>query len=282
MKLTIRYITFLSFALIMSVAIANGQKLTAEAVVAKHLDSIATAEKRASVKSFIAVGDAKVEFVAPKDQPAAGRIVMASQDGKLFYGMMFSSPTYPHEKIIFDGSKTHVAAVNAGNRSVFGNFVQSSSDIVSHRVFGGVLLSSWFLHSNPEARGKLKYEGVKKISGKEVHAVSYMPRGGSDVETTLFFDATTFHHVRSEYKRTNSAGIGRTIDDSARQSESRLRLIEDFSDFKEFEGMTLPHKYRLHYTVTTGRGTTEIIWTSDLNEFAVNQNLDPATFDPTK
>jgi hypothetical protein len=281
MKLTIK-ITFLFVAMVMSVSIVNGQKMTAETVIAKHLDSIASAEKRSAVTSFIAVGDAKVEFISPKEQPAAGRIVMASQDGKLFYGMMFSSPTYPHEKIIYDGNKTFVAVVNAGNRSVFGNFLQSSSGIVSHGVFGGVLSNSWFLNSTPEARGKLRYEGTKKIGGKEVHSVSYQPKGGSDVEMTLFFDAATFNHVRSEYKRTNSAGIGRTIDESARQSESRLRLVEDFSDFKQFEGITLPHKYKLHYTVTSGRGTTDIVWTFDLNEFAINQKLDPSTFDPTK
>jgi hypothetical protein len=94
----------------------------------------------------------------------------------------------------------------------------------------------------------------------------------------MYFDKETFRHVRTEYSRTSSASMGRTIDESARNSETRLKVIEDFSDFKEFAELTLPTKYRIHYSITGQNGTTEIEWVSNISEFAVNQKLDAGTF----
>lgn len=47
---------------------ASAQKMKAEDVVAKHLESIGSAEARASVKSRVAVGDATAKFISTKDQ----------------------------------------------------------------------------------------------------------------------------------------------------------------------------------------------------------------------
>ncbi|MEO8072958.1 MAG: hypothetical protein ABI686_06895, partial [Acidobacteriota bacterium] len=82
-----------------------------------------------------------------------------------------------------------------------------------------------------------------------------------------------------EYKRTSSAGIGTTPDQSSRFSESRFKLTEDFSDFKTENGLTLPHNYRLNYSITGQNGTTEIQWSFIFNEFAFNQKLADGTFD---
>ena len=95
----------------------------------------------------------------------------------------------------------------------------------------------------------------------------------------MYFDAQTFQHVRTEYKRTASAAMGRTIDESARHQETRMKVTEDYSDFKEVQGgLTLPTKYIIHYSVSGENGTTEISWTANLSEFAPNQRLDPGTF----
>ncbi len=96
---------------------ASGQKLQAEEVIAKHLDSIAPAEKRASIKSFIAVGEVLVEYLTQKNQPASGRIVIASEGTKMFFGMRLNASDYPQDKFIFDGSKVDIGLVRPGTRS---------------------------------------------------------------------------------------------------------------------------------------------------------------------
>lgn len=268
-------------ALLVIAPFANGQKLKAEEIIAKHLDSIGTAEKRASLKTFIAVGEVRVEFITQKNQPASGRIVVASDGAKSFLGMSLNDAKYPHEKIIFDGNKTAVALVYTGNRSVLGNFVQSNSSIVSSGILGGTLSNTWFLLSPDQRRAKVSTAGSKKIDGREAYGLSINPKGGGDLEIKMYFDQETFRHVRTEYSRTSSAALGRTIDDSARQLETRIKVTEDFSDFKDYQGITVPNKYRIHYSVT-GTNTTEVSWTSELAEFAINQALDASTFDAGK
>src|SRR5688572_15005381 len=133
----------LLFSMFVMVPFANGQKLTAEEIIAKHLDSIASAEKRSTIKTLIAVGEVRVEYITQKNQPAAGRIVLASEGNKLFVGMSLNAADYPQEKFIFDGNKTSVGSVRSGTRSVLGNFIQSNNVILSQGIFAGTLGSSW-------------------------------------------------------------------------------------------------------------------------------------------
>ena len=271
-----------TFVLLAAAAGSYAQKLKPEEVIAKHLSSIAPADKLSSIKSLIAVGEVRVEYLTQKNQPATGRIVIASEGNKLFFGMQLNATDYPREKIIFDGNKTDVAAVRAGNRSIFGNFVQSNSSIVSQGLISGTLSTSWALLAAAERGYKVSSGGTKKIDGKEVYAINFSPKGTSDLDITMYFDQQTFQHVRTEYKRTASASMGRTPDESSRQQETRLKVTEDFSDYKEFEGVMVPSKYKLHYSISGQNGTTEIAWTASFSEFAINQKLDPGTFAVSK
>ncbi|MGE3466208.1 MAG: hypothetical protein AB7J13_04685 [Pyrinomonadaceae bacterium] len=272
------FLLVVSFSFLVSAPSLNGQvKLKAEEIIQKHLASIAPAEKLASVKSFVAVGEVKVEYVTQKNQAAEGRIVIASEGRKMFLGMQLNAADYPQEKFVFDGKKLSVSLVRAGNRSVLGNFVQSNGAIITQGMFAGPLATSWAFLSSGEPDYKVSTAGNKKIDGKETYAIRFSPKGSIDVDVTMYFDQVTFHHVRTEYKRTSSASIGRTIDESARQNETRLRLTEDFSDFKEFEGLTVPHTYKITYSIS-GASSTEILYTSKFSEFAINQALAPASF----
>jgi hypothetical protein len=253
--------------------------MKAEDVIAKHLDSIAAAEKRITITNQIAVGETSVTFVSQKNMTAQGRLVLASSREQIFYGMNLNAVDYPFEKFIYDGKKASVATVLAGNRSVLGNFISSNNFLLEESLLGGTLSTSWSLLHLHNKKAKLSYDGKKKIDGKEVYALGYSVKGGSDIEITLFFDKETFRHVRSEYKRVSSAGIGTTPEQSSRFIETRLKVIEEFSDFKEEEGVTLPHRYRLNYQVSGQNGTTEIEWNSILTEFAFNQILAASTFD---
>ena len=258
---------------------AFAQKLKPEEVVAKHLESIGTAEARASVKNQMIVGEALVTFISQKNQQAIGRIVLVSEGTKNFWGMNLNAADYPSEKFSYDGKTAKVAFVRANIRTVLGNFVKSNDLLLEESLLGGTLATSWALGNIATNKAKISFDGTKKIDGKEAYVLTYSPKGGGDVEIKLFFDKETFRHIRSEYKRTSSAAVGRTIDESARQSETRIKMTEIFGDFKAETGITLPHSYTLNYSYTGQNGTTEIEWKFNFAQFAFNQNLDAKTFD---
>lgn len=265
-------------AFVIGAAAVNGQKLKAEEIVEKHLASVAAPEKRASIQSMIASGEVRVDFITQKTQPAMGRFVLASEGTKRFIGMQLNSADYPQEKFVFDGDRTDIALIRAGNRSILGNFIQSNSSLISQGFLTGTLMTGWVLSNAVERGIKVSASGTKKIDGKETYVLSVTPKGGSDLDVTMYFDQATFRHLRTEYKRTASAAMGRTIDESARNLETRIKLTEDFSDHQEFEGVMLPRKYRLHYSISGQNGTTEISWAGVFTEFAFNQKLDPSSF----
>lgn len=254
------------------------QKMKAEDVLAKHLESIGTAEARASTKTQIVVGDALVKFISPRNTDVQGRIVLASAAEKNFLGMSLNAIEYPQEKFSFDGKNAKVGFIKDGFRSKLGNFVVANDLLLEESLLGGTLSTSWALLDVAAKKPKLSFDGTKKIDGKEVYVLGYSPKSGGDVDIKLYFDKETFRHVRTEYKRTSSAAIGLRPEQSSRFSESRLKITEDFSDFKAEKGLTLPHNYRLFYSTIGQNGTTEIEWNFNLTEFSFNQNLAPNTF----
>lgn len=255
------------------------QKMKAEDVIAKHLDSIGTAEKRQAVKSQLTVGDATVKYIAPKNQNLQGRIVMASAGEKNFLGLNLNATDYPQEKFSFDGAKSKVAYTRLGVRSVLGNFVLTNDQLLEQSLLGGTLSTSWALLDWQKKNAKLSSDGTKKIDGKETYAIGYSVKNGGDIDITLYFDKATFRHVRSEYKRTSSAGIGTNPNQSSGFLETRFKITEDFSDFKEVGGLNLPHDYKINYTVSGQNGTTEIEWDFKFTGFVFNQVFPDSTFD---
>lgn len=256
------------------------QKMKPEDILAKHLDSIGTAEDRAATKSLIAVGSAEIKSITKITTPVVGRIVIASAGVKNFWGMNLNSTDYPSEKFSYDGKNAKVGLVKLGNRSTLGNFVQSNNLMLEQGLFSGTLSNSWAMLNAANRKAKLSFDGTKKINGREAYVVGYSPKGGGDVSINLYFDKETFRHIRTEYKRISSAGIGSRPEDSSRYSENRITLTEDFADFKAEGKLMLPHSYRISYTTTgTSSGSTGIEWTFNLTEFAANQKLADGTFD---
>lgn len=265
-------------ALLLLSAGAFAQKVKPEEILAKHLDSIGAAEARGALKSLIAVGEVSVRSVVRKDLTTQGRIVMASAGDKNFLGMSLNASNYPSERFSYDGNKAKIAAVQNGLRSILGIFVAANDTLLKESLLGGTLSTAWALHRVAERKSKISFDGTKKINDRETYVLDYSPKGGSDVGVKIYFDKETFRHVRTEYKRIASAGIGRTPDQSGGISESRLTVTEDFSDFKDVKGLSLPHAYRIFYSIIGQNGTSEIEWAVKLTEFSLNPNLDPNTF----
>lgn len=68
---------------------------------------------------------------------------------------------------------------------------------------------------------KLQYAGMEKVDVGQAHKLRYLPRDGGDLKITIFIDAETFQHLRTEYERVIAAPIGGTLGESASQREIR-------------------------------------------------------------
>lgn len=257
---------------------ASDVKITEKDLLAKHAESIGTAEARLAVQSVTIVGTAKATFFGRGGGIAEGITVLGSKKGKYLVAMKFNTSDYPFEKMGFDGNEISVGFVRPGVRSILGSFLLSNESAFETGIMSGTLSKSWPLLNVDEKENRIKYVGVKRIGGKTTQALEYIPKKGSDLRITLFFDPETYRHVRTEYKRVNAARQGANVDASAGQSETRYTMIEEFSDFRVENNLTLPHTYKISLEILSGNGTLSYEWLVNLQRFIFNQAIDDKDF----
>lgn len=276
------------FVLIVIFLFANSmfaQKMNPEDIIAKHLDSIGTKEKRSAVKNQLILGD--VEFTAKGSAvPVNGKIVIFSAGEKSVWGMNLNSNDYPLDRFGYNGKDTRVGYIRPGVRSVLGGFILSYTELLKEGMLGGTLTSAWSLLDTGLRKPKMNYEGTKKVDDKETYVLSYSPKGASDLSVKMYFDAKNYRHIRTEYNRVISARQGSTIDNSAGQGDDRYRLTEDFSDFKKAGDLTLPTVYRVSYDSSSSasirsaqNSDRHLEWKFTVTDFSYNQKSDENTFD---
>jgi outer membrane lipoprotein-sorting protein len=262
-------------------------KLSAEEIIAKHLDSIGSKAKRDEVKNRMIVGVSNFAVLRTPSN-MAGQAVLASEANKTLLGINFGSPAYPFEKIIFNGDKASIAFVTPGNRSALGTFLLVNKVIITEGLLGGTLQSAWSLQDLKGRKAKVENAGTKKIDGRECYVLNYFPNGGSNLTVKLFFDAENFQHLRTEYRQyigaqqgaaSSRTGIDEAINNSAKQQETRHTLIEEYSAYKPESGLVLPHTYKLYLSLEETRGTKEFEWKFEFSQFVFNQKFDPKSFE---
>lgn len=259
-------------------AVAAQEKIKPADIVAKHLESIGSDKARNSVKTRILAGTSQVIFRTEPSGQAIGRAVLASEGDKQLIGMSFPTPVYPREQFGFDGNTFMAAFATPGVRSMLGGFLMNNDVIFRQGLMGGALSSTWPL-TNPDAViAKLEYLGTKKIDERTVHELRYRPRGGSNLEITLFFETDTFRHVRTEYSRVIPAQMDTRSYTNVQTRESRYKLTEDFSLFKQEAELMLPHIYTIKLSMDTQNGTFLADWTIKLTQFVFNDKIDPNSF----
>ena len=277
-------------------------KLTPDEILAKHLDSIGPASTRAAVRSRVLGGTSQVTFRSRGVAQGEGVAVLASDGAKSMVTMKFGSPQYPYEKIGFDGDKVTSYQVRPGEYSSLGSFARAAPEMFKEGLLGGTLSSAWPFLDPANKRARLEVGGTKKVNDRAAYEVKYVVRGGSDLRISLFFDAETFQHVRTVYKKEMSAqmrgatgstqrggasavgggrsagGNDRVGEASAGQSNTIYELTEDFSDFKTEAGLTLPHTYKIHLA-QQGSATQISDWVISLVRFEFNLHLEAKDFD---
>lgn len=256
-----------------------GQKMTAGELIAKHLETIGTADARAAVRTRVISGNCKYRFRSGIGE-AAGDAVLASEGPKSLIAMIFGGANYPYEKIAFDGKDYHTADVTPGIRSILGGLLRSQDVVFREGLIGGTLSTSWALLDQQSRGSKLEYAGTKKVEDHELYELKYTPHKGSDLRISLFFDHDTFQHVRTQYQlevptQTAAAGIDAL---KSGLGSAHYIVVETFSDFKKEKRLTLPHVYKIQYTIDSPQRRQVHEWELNLNKFTFNQIIDPAYF----
>ena len=282
-------------------ATAAEEKITAEDLLQRHLDSIGTAAVRGAAKSRVIEGTTAYRVLVGGSGEIDGKAVLVSDGRKLQMLLKINAPQYTGERFICDGDKTSVAGTYADKtRSEFGEFLRAEDMPLREGLLGGVLSTGWSLLELNARKGKLKYLGLKKLDGTDFQAVAYQPKKTSDMDITLYFDAETFRHVRTVYTASVHAGLGKagnvdptaipsergtmplsTGDDvsSARQQQTRYRIEERFSDFKTVDGLSLPGRYDLRFQEELQNGFTKTVeWETTTTRVLNNIPVDARNF----
>jgi hypothetical protein len=279
MKKHLLFLAFCFFSLLLSgSAPAQDQKMTAEALVARHLESIGPAEARSKAALRVASGKTNLIIRIGGASSLEGQAMIVSKGAKLRFGMRFAQPDYPGEDLAFDGNKATTALLPQGRRSGLSAFINSQNLPLKEGLMGGVLSTAWPLLHVEQMQPRLDYKGLKKIDGRQLHELSYRPRkGGSDLNVLIYLDPETFRHVRTKYSFAISASIG-TREAPNANTESHFSLTEDFDDFRVIDGLTLPHKYRLQYSSEGRTGASLQDWTVVIDRITHSATLDDQLF----
>jgi hypothetical protein len=263
----------------------------------KHLDSIGTEQARAGSKSRVVEGSATYKLIVGGGGQIRGNSVVVSEGRNLQMLLKINAQKYHGEKFMRNGDKTFVAGTyDDKSRSEFGEFLRSEDYPLREGLLGGVWSAGWALLDGDAALGKLKYQGQKKVDGRQLEVFQYKGKKSADMDVSLYFEPDTFRHVMTIYKASVHAGIGTSNVDapysdsgpldngpeiaSARQQQTRYRIEERFSDFKESDGLTLPTHYDLRFQEELQNGFTKMVdWDITQTRVLNNVTLDPKNFE---
>jgi hypothetical protein len=254
--------------------------ITPGEIVTKHLDAIGSAEARKEIKSRVVQGGSTYRILVGGTGAIDGIYEFASDGEKSDFLFKINGGAYRGEQFICDGSKTSVAGTYSDKtRSEFGNFVLTQDLVLRENLLGGVWSSAWALLDVEGRKARLHSEGTKKIDGKELLALRYLPRKNTDLDIFLYFDPQTFRHVMTIYKFEPSTSVVGGETAMARKSTRRYRLEERFSEFETFDGLTLPTRYDLRYTQENENGFAKSVeWQVKAHKILNNQSIDPRSF----
>jgi hypothetical protein len=295
-SLSMRYSRLAVFTLIAAfmlnteTAIAKEPGIKSDELISKHLASIGSPQAIAAAKSRVVEGRIHFTFQSAGAGTQDGKQTFASQGDKTHFYLSLPNPTYRGERFIFDGAKMSVADISPGIRSSLGEFIHVQDRIIREGLWGGVLSTDWALLNAEQRHAKLTYVGLKKIDGRELQQFYYAPSKHSDLQISLYFDPETFRHALTVYSLTIAPQISTSDIETAGQKETTYRLEERFSEFKIFDGLTLPTGWEVRFTEDIpvspvhpggagiyGRSSTKI-WTMTEDAIINNVSLDARNF----
>lgn len=258
---------------------AKDQKLKPEELVAKHLESIGTAEARAAAKNRVENGTGQVIFRLPSSGQLTGAGSIVSEGKMMRLSLVFNANDYPSEQVAFDGNKIIASQIRPGVRGNLAQFAYQHDVLLKEGLLGGAMSTAWCLLDVAGRQAKLDYGGTKKIEGRQLHELRYRPRKGAyDLQVSLYFDPETWRHVRSEYRMVQPPGMASNPGESSSRHDTLYHLDEVFEDFVTVDSLTLPKTWKLRYS-GEGMGTTILCeYSIAVKQIAHNQALDAKAF----
>jgi hypothetical protein len=252
--------------------------LKADEIIAKHVQSLGKPGMLSGLTTLIAAGPSEFTSVNPAVK-GGGKAMVVSDPGNLYFIIKLNSKEYPFEKIGMFKGKVEIPLVNNGARGLLGAFLMEHSKVVSDGLFGGVMSHRWPFLTADSRISQLRKVGDKKVGGKAAYVLEYLPSGSGSGEFSvrLFFDAETFRHVRSEYRREIPIKTP-TFGQMNQLADSKLSLTEDFSDFKDVDGVMLPHKYLVSFQANSNAAMFQNTWGINVSNYYFNQKLAPDFF----
>jgi hypothetical protein len=251
-----------------------------EEIVAKHLDSIGTADARAAIKSRAVQGSLRFKVLVGGGGEVVGTWGRVSEQRKSNFVMRFGNGDWRGEQFIFDGDKTSFAAATSSHQwSIFAKFVRGEDFIVKEGLLGGELSTAWALQNLDPSRVKLDSLGIRKVGGRDLEGIEYHSKGNTDMTIKLYFEPETYRHVMTVYSVSVAPNMGSSVVDSVNQQDIRYTIEERFSDFQKDNGITLPRRYDLQYTQELQNGSTRAYdWDLTVDKILSNLELDPGNF----
>ena len=249
------------------------EKLSLDDLVAKHVESVGTAEDRAAAKSRVALGTVAFLERISGTVHLDGRAAMLSSGPMFKASFDFTNPQYKGEQFVFDGEKVQIAMIDQQSRSALGNFLVNETEIVHEGLFGGVLRTGWPLQDLKSSAGKWKFDGEKKIERRELYELTYLPKQRSSAGELLihvYFEPTTYRHVMTVYR------LEKTVDEGGEAQASiagtqTTTVEERFDDFRPVDGLTLPFSWDIRLRVEPSSKAQEFEWKVSLASIAHNK-----------
>jgi hypothetical protein len=234
----------------------QGDEFQAGEFVRQQLNSIGAEQARAAVKNRGAGGSVSFQIVTGGSGHVEGKQALVSENDKVLSLFQLPNHSYPGERFVSDGKKVFVAEIQASVHSALGEFVMVHPEILTEGLWGGTLTTGWALARMDERGAKLKDRGLKKVDGRELRRVDYLPRKASELQIELYFEPETFRHAMTVYSCTTAPTMSRSRSENARQMELHYRLEERFADFKSVDGLLLPSRWAIQFSSDRPGGLT--------------------------
>jgi hypothetical protein len=261
-----------------SLAAAN-EKIKLEELIARHLNSIGTAEARAAAKSRSMQGEASAAFRVGGLGELHGQGGIVSEGHKACIRMNFAHPEYPGEHIAFDGKDVTVGILKPGIRSSLSKYFYEQNTTIKEGLLGGVIRTDWFLNNIGSENLKLSYKGLKKIDGKELHMLECKIKGENLLKIDLYFEPDSFRHVLSKHELREPPQLAYTYrSDSNVERDTVYTITERFDNFQQVDGLTLPHTYKISISIDSAIGTSDVEYIIKGFNMVHNTPVDPSVF----
>ena len=261
-------------------------KLKPEQLVDLHLKSLGAPEALVALNSRMYRGQGIFRAVIGGQGQVAGAVFEASNRKTLSFRFdTGSNASYYGEHLIFDGGEAKIFQGFQNGRSTLGEFVKANDTVLKEGLLGGATSVAWPLLAMTERAPRLKYAGLKKVDGVELHRLDYRPKkGGGSLKIELFFEPETYRHVRTDYSYSIPGGVGRGgPDSSADVQPTYITVTETFWNFQPVDGLTIPANWKIMYNRTnqgTGPGSIVHEWEIAFSTVVNNETIEPSYYQP--